>query len=440
MQPTVPGVKQLYSLLFYALAPVLWFRLLWKSRRIPAYRERIAERFGVYSVPPKGKHPIWIHAVSVGECEAAFPIIRALLLRGDVPLLITCTTPTGSARIREVLGDRVEHVYLPYDLPGAVERFIGHFKPGLGLIMETEIWPNLFLASGKHGIPLAILNARLSEKSARGYKKLSGLVGLSLRQVTQIAAQTRADAERFVRIGAARDRINVLGNIKFAIRFDNVLRKQSADLRRSLFADRKIWIAGSTHPGEETQILDALAQVRAAIPDVVLVLAPRHPERSPDVRSLCEGRGLIVQTRSENRSCSSQTSVFLIDGIGELRLFYGTADVAFVGGSLIPHGGQNILEAAATGIPVLFGPNMMNFAEIARNFLASRSGVQVDSSDLLADWVLKFLQDPDLTADYGAKGRAFIEENRGSLDQTLSLIDDLLTRASVGSSGTQANA
>ena len=440
MQPTVPGVKQLYSLLFYALAPFLLFRLFWKSRRVPAYRERISERFGVYSGPPKAKSPIWIHAVSVGECEAAFPIIMALLQRGDFPLLISCTTPTGSARIREVLGDRVEHVYLPYDLPDAVGRFIGHFKPRLGLIMETEIWPNLFLAGGKREIPLAILNARLSEKSARGYAKLPGLVGLSLEQVTRIAAQSQADAERFVRIGAPRDRISVLGNIKFAIQFDDELRKQSADLRRSLFPGRKVWIAGSTHPGEETQILDALAQVRAVMPDVVLIVAPRHPERSPDVRRLSEGRGLIVQARSENRSCESRTSVFLIDGIGELRLFYGTADVAFVGGSLIRHGGQNILEAAATGIPVLFGPHMMNFAEIARNFLASGSGVQVDSPDSLAEWVLKFLQDPDLAADFGAKGRAFIEENRGSLDQTLSLIDDLLAGTSVGTSETKAHA
>ena len=440
MQPTVPGVKQLYSLLFYAFAPFLLFRLFWKSRRIPAYRERISERFGVYLAPPRARSPIWIHAVSVGECEAAFPIIRILLRQGGARLLITCTTPTGSARIREVLGDQVEHVYLPYDLPGAVGRFISHFRPRLGLIMETEIWPNLFLASAKHGIPLAILNARLSEKSARGYKKLPGLVGLSLQQVTQIAAQTRADAERFLRIGAPGDRISVMGNIKFAIRFEDELRKQSADLRRSLFPGRKVWIAGSTHPGEETQILDALTQVRSVVPDVVLILVPRHPERSPDVRRLCEGRGLIVQTRSEGLGCASHTPVFLIDGIGELRLFYGTADVAFVGGSLIPHGGQNILEAAATGIPVLFGPHMMNFAEIARNFLASGSGVQVDAAASLAGWVLKLLQAPDLAADYGAKGRAFIEENRGALDQTLSLIDDLLAGTSAGTSGTQTHA
>lgn len=345
--------------------------------------------------------------------------------KGETSLLITCTTPTGSARVREVLGKSVEHVYLPYDLPDALHRFFRCFRPRLALIMETEIWPNLFHACGERQIPLAILNGRLSEKSARGYANLSGLVKASLSQVTQIAAQTRSDADRYLALGAIPNTVSVLGNIKFDIQFDETFRNQSLELRRSLFSHRPVWIAGSTHPGEEALILDALAWIQVTVPDALLVLAPRHPERSGDVRALCEGRGLRVQTRSEARACDAKTSVFLIDGIGELRKFYGAAVVAFVGGSLIPHGGQNVLEAAAVGVPVIFGPYMMNFDEISRNLLAAGGGVQIDTPDLLAEWVARFLQEPSLALDYGHKGKSFVENNRGALDQVVTLIDDL---------------
>jgi len=351
--------------------------------------------------------------------------------QGENSFLITCTTPTGSARVREVLGNDVEHVYLPYDIPDAIRRFFGHFRPRLALIMETEIWPNLFHACGKRKVPLAILNGRLSERSARGYAKLGSLAKSSLSQVNQIAAQSRPDAERFIAIGAIPNKVSVLGNIKFDIEFDETLRNQSLELRRSLFQGRPVWIAGSTHSGEEELILDALARIQVDFPDILLILAPRHPERAGDVRALCEGRALSVQTRSENRECDDKTSIFLIDGIGELRKFYGTADVAFVGGSLIPHGGQNVLEAAAVGIPVIFGPYMMNFDEITRNLLASGGGVQIDTPDLLADWILRFLREPSLALDYGDKGKSFIEGNRGALDRVITMVDDLLCQAAM---------
>ena len=425
MRPTGQGVRQLYSLLFYALVPFLFVRLLWKSGRTPAYRERIPERFGFYRGQPRKTQSIWIHAVSVGECEAAFPIIKALMKKGETSFLVTCTTPTGSARVREVLGNSVDHVYLPYDLPDAIHRFVGHFSPRLVLIMETEIWTNLFHACGERHIPLAILNGRLSEKSAKGYAKLSGLVKASLSQVTKIAAQTRSDANRYLAIGAIPNKVSVLGNIKFDIQFDETLKNQSLELRRSLFSHRPVWIAGSTHSGEEALIFDALARIQVDVPNVLLILAPRHPERSGDVRALCEGRELRVQTRSEARACDAKTSVYLIDGIGELRKFYGAADVAFVGGSLIPHGGQNVLEAAAVGIPVIFGPYMMNFDEISRNLLAAGGGVQIDTPDLLAEWVARFLQEPSLALDYGHKGKSFVEHNRGALDRVVALVDDL---------------
>ncbi len=424
-------MRHLYSILFYVLAPLLLVRLLWKSCRTPAYRMRISERFGLYhGQPVVAPGSIWIHAVSVGECEAAFPIINALLERGDIPLLITSTTPTGSARLQAVLGDAVQHVYLPYDLPGAVSRFIDYFRPRIGLIMETEIWPNLLQICSSRQIPLAIINGRLSEKSAQGYAKLRSFVGQSLNAVTHVAAQTRLDADRYINIGARPDKISVMGNIKFEVEFDNEAQELARTLRQELFPRRAVWIAGSTHPGEEEQILDALVEVKKSVPQLLLILAPRHPERSGDVRILCEKRGLLTQKRSDGLFCRSETSVFLIDGIGELRKFYGAADVAFVGGSLVPHGGQNILEAAVAGLPVVFGPYMMNFAEITRNLLDAGVGVQVDSPAMLAEWVLRFLQEPQLAIGYGRKGRAFVTSNRGALGRVLSIVDDLLSKES----------
>lgn len=418
-------MKRIYSTLFYVAAPFLWARLYWKGRLQPGYRERIAERFGCHEGP---KEPVefWFHAVSVGECEAAFPVIRALLRQEpQLRLLVTCTTPTGSARVRAVLGDSVRHVYLPYDMPAAVERFLEHFTPGFAVILETEIWPNLFVACQRRHIPLAIINGRLSAKSMRGYSRLPEIARETLGAARLIAAQTAEDAERYVAIGADPDRVRVMGNIKFDIEFDETMRHGARGLRESLFGRRPVWIAGSTHPGEEDALLDALAWVREVLPQALLVLAPRHPERAPVVRQLCEQRGLSVICRSSGQACGPETSVFLIDGVGELRAFYGTADVAFIGGSLIPHGGQNPLEAAITGIPVLFGPHMANFRDIAARLLEQGAAVQIGDGSALARELLACLQQPARASDMGQRGRAFVKSNRGAVERVLAMLHEL---------------
>lgn len=420
------SVRLLYSALFYALLPFILARLAWRSRKLPAYWERWRERFAVYDTPSE-RNTVWFHAVSVGEAEAAFPLIRRFgTSHPFLPVLVTCTTPTGSARIKAVLGDSVRHVYLPYDLPDGVARFLNHFQPQAAVFLETEIWPNLYVQCQRRGIPLAIVNGRLSEKSARGYRKLRHLTAKSLAAVSRVAAQTVADAERYVSLGVASDRVTVTGNVKFDLEFSDAMRQQAESLRAELFGSRPIWIAGSTHPGEEEQILVALGKLKSAIPEVLLLLAPRHPERADEVQALAERFGFSVQRRTEHRPCAPATGVFLVDTLGELRIFYGMADVAFVGGSLIPRGGHNVLEPAAAGRPVLFGPYMFNFAEIAQGLQESGGGIEVTDGETLACWILRLLSKPDRRAEIGVKGQGFVSANHGAVERVMALLDTLL--------------
>ncbi|SMF95508.1 3-deoxy-D-manno-octulosonic-acid transferase [Methylomagnum ishizawai] len=420
-------MRRLYTALFYAATPFILGRLAWRGLKLPAYRERWGERFARYATVPDGEGVVWFHAVSVGEAEAAFPLIRAFRARHPgLPILVTCTTPTGSARIEAVLGGTVAHVYLPYDLPGGVDRFLDRFRPRLGVILETEIWPNLYRECARRGIPLAIANGRLSEKSARGYGRIAGLVAESLAAVDLIAAQTPLDAKRYVAIGADPRKVAVAGNIKFDIEFPAPLREQASGLRETLFPGRPVWIAGSTHPGEEEQVLAAHALVRSVLPDALLILAPRHPDRFQEVRSLCYRTGIPLRCRGESLPCESGTGIFLLDSLGELRCFYGTADVAFVGGSLIPQGGHNVLEPAVAGVPVLFGPHMFNFAEIARRLEQCGGARLVADADGLAATVVGWLNRPDTRSEIGGKASAFVDENRGAVARVVELISGLL--------------
>ncbi|CAL1241648.1 3-deoxy-D-manno-octulosonic acid transferase [Candidatus Methylocalor cossyra] len=416
-----------YSLLAYAALPLAFGRLAWRARKLPGYGQRWRERLAFYPFPPE-PGVVWFHAVSVGEAEVAFPLVRELLGRHPAArILLTCTTPTGSARIQAVLGQAVRHVYLPYDLPDAVGRFLTHFRPVLGVILETELWPNLYRQCRAAGIPLAIVNGRLSEKSARGYRLASGLTRDTLAAVNVIAVQTALDAERYIGLGAAPEKVVVTGNIKFDIGFPDSLRQRAAALRAELFGTRPVWIAGSTHPGEEQAILTAFAAIRRDLPEALLILAPRHPERTPEVQALCTGAGFAVRRRSEARS--GDADVFLLDTVGELRGFYGSADVAFVGGSLVARGGHNVLEPAAAGVPVLFGPHVFNFAEIARQLVASGGAIPVRDATELAHWTARLLAEPERRTELGAKGRRFVEENRGALARVSELIAGLLRSA-----------
>lgn len=422
-------MRWLYSVLLWLLVPAVVLRLWLRGRRAPAYRRRWGERFG-YISPLAAPPPIWVHAVSVGEAQAAAPLIQALMRRyPGVPVLVTTTTPTGAERVRALFGKHVHHVYVPYDLPGAVRRFLDRTRPRLALIMETELWPNVFHACHRRGIAIVVANARLSPRSAKGYRRLRPLAAETLANVAAIAAQSPQDAERFAALGARPDQLHVMGNIKFDIRVPADLKSRGAQLR-SQFGQRIVWVAASTHEGEDEHVLDALATVRQQNANVLLVLVPRHPERFEGVARLCRDRGYAVVRRSEGQPCTADTDVLVGDTMGELPMFYAAADIAFVGGSLVPVGGHNILEAAALGVPILFGPHMFNFAAIARLFVDAAAAEQVADSAALADAVLQQLQAPEQSREMGRRGHALVAANRGALDRLLKLCSSYLPGSS----------
>lgn len=424
------GARLIYSGVLYLLVPFVLLRLLFRALKAPAYLRRWRERFGIY--PNFGrKHVIWLHAVSVGEVEAAFPLIRRLRRQiSQMPILITTTTPTGSARVRGEFGDQVQHVYLPYDLPGAVARFFRNFEPRLGLIMETEIWPNLYYQCAQRKTPLLIVNARLSSNSARGYGKLRFLVRQTLKNVSVIAVQTESDAHRFREIGANPETVIVAGNIKFDLCLSEQLRRRAADVKRDCFGERPVWIAASTHSGEDEQILEAFAELKKTIDLLLLVLVPRHPERFNTVAKLCRAQGFSVHRRTEPQPYRRDIDIFLLDTLGELRLFYLASDLAFVGGSLVNCGGHNVLEPAAAGVPVIFGPCMDNFSDIAGRLLNAGAAIQVDDQQALTRCVLRLIMNPETAISIGGKGQVCVAENRGALERICAIIADRLVEQS----------
>ena len=419
-------LRGLYTGLLYLALPLALLRLYWRGRRDPGYRQRWRERLGL--IPPLPSACLWIHAVSVGETRAALPLIRALLARyPDRPLLVTTTTLTGSRQVREALGEWVHHVYAPYDLPGAVRRFLRNTQPRLAIIMETELWPNLLRQGAVAGIPVLIANARLSERSARGYARIRRLTASMLRDVTLIAAQAESDAGRFRALGAPR--LQVTGNLKYDLALPDDLVARGLELRRELLGEnRSVWIAASTHAGEDEQILDAFARLRDRWPELLLLLVPRHPERFDGVAALCRQRGFPVVRRSEQRPCAADTAIFFGDSMGELLLFYAAADLAFVGGSLVATGGHNVLEPALLSLPVLFGPHMFNFTEAGERLLEVEAAWQVTDAVGLAATVDRLLADPALRQAAGQRGQAVVERHRGALAALLTRIEALLGR------------
>jgi 3-deoxy-D-manno-octulosonic-acid transferase len=411
-------MRTLYSALFYLLLPFVLLRLLWRSVKAPAYRQRWSERFGFYNRNKTVQGVLWFHAVSVGEAEALFPLLRRLQKRlPETPILITTTTPTGSARVKAVMKDTVAHVYLPYDIPFAIKRFIRCFKPKLAVIMETEIWPNLFAYCGKNQIPLYIINARLSQKSARGYRKIPAIIEPALAEVTLIAAQTEEDANRFFEIGAARESVKTLGNMKFDVDIPEETLVAGFKLKEHLFRDRFVWLIASTHKDEEAIFLSLYKKIKQRIPELLMVIVPRHPERFPEVGKLCEQQQLKFVTRTSRAACAGDTDVYLVDTMGELKMFYAAADIAFVGGSMVPVGGHNILEAAAIGVPVMFGPYMANFKEIAEEVLKCEAAIQCRNEEEIAEAVLKLYTRPDYRGALVAKSKQFLNDNQGAIDK-----------------------
>jgi 3-deoxy-D-manno-octulosonic-acid transferase len=419
-------MRYLYTALFTLLSPFYLLKIYWRGIKAPAYRDRWLERFGILQ-REDSRQGIWVHAVSVGEVVAIAQLVRRLMDRfPELPILITTATPTGAERVQALFGDEVEHRYAPIDLPWVVQSFLRTFRPRLLVLVETEIWPNLIHYANRTDVPILLANARLSARSAQRYRRLASLTREALRQISVIAPQSESDAERFLTLGAQRDRVEVTGSIKFDIHLPGSLREQADVMRRNWGGQRPVWVAASTHEGEDEQLLQAHAEVVKQIPTALLVLVPRHPERFDRVADLVEQQGFQLVRRSSQQPCSETTSVFLGDSMGELTLFMGASDLAFIGGSLVPHGGHNILEAAAQGVAVLFGPHMFNFAEISGLYLQQKAAVEVASVDELAQQVTAWLSDASERSRMGEAGRALVEKNRGALDRLTHLAEKLL--------------
>lgn len=414
-------IRFFYTLCFYCALPFIFFRLLWRSRQAPLYRKRLTERLGF--CPHQLKNTVWVHAVSVGETIAAIPLIKALKTEySTLPILITNMTPTGSARAQAAFGDSVYHAYLPYDVPDAIARFLQRVSPSILIIMETELWPNLFAACAKKQIPIVVTNARLSKKSAIGYRRIAPLTRELLNKVTILAAQAKEDAERFIALGMPKERVVITGNLKFDLELAKDLLEKSKSLRATLSTERLIWIAASTHPSEEEIILAAHKIIRASFPTALLILVPRHPERFNAVHQLCLQEGFSVARRSLSQQVESDTAIYLGDTMGELMLMYAVSDVAFVGGSFAMIGGHNMLEPAALSKPILTGPQLFNFAEISHMLFAAQGMLLVENAECLAQEVMRLFQDQHYRETMGEYALAVVTQNRGALQKQLESI------------------
>lgn len=415
----------IYTPLLYLLLPFVLLRLLWRRVKSPEYGRRWGERLGFFSGKPE-PGGVWIHAVSVGEVQAIEPLVKHLRQHWpNLPVIVTTSTPTGSARVDLLFGQDVFHVYYPYDLPMAVRRFLARVEPSLLVMVETEIWPNMLRACQQQSIPTLLANGRLSARSARRYGYLRGFSRQVFGLIDAVAAQSEADARRFVDLGVAQERVRVTGSIKFDMRIPASVQEQTQVVRR-VWGDRPVWVAASTHEGEEELVLEAHRKILRQIPAALLVLVPRHPERFDKVATLVQRMDYSLLRRSSERPCDRQTQVFLGDTMGELPVFLGVADVAFVGGSLVKVGGHNMLEAAAQGVPVVFGPHVFNFSAIARLLRDQEAGVMVQDVAELAGQVAAWLQDASERSRVGENGRQVVEQNRGALRHLVEMVEGFL--------------
>lgn len=414
-----------YTLALLALLPFTLLYLLWRARRQPAYRKHWDERFGFGKPLATGRPLIWIHAISVGETRAAQPLISALRRRyPDHAILLTHMTPTGRETGRELFGDGVEQRYLPYDFPFAVAAFLNRAQPRVGILMETEIWPNLIRAARSRDIPMLLVNARLSPKSARRYARVDGLTRDALQGLSAVGAQSDADAQALVTLGARH--VEVTGNMKFDVEPPQSAISAGYALRQS-FGARPAWVAASTREGEEELLLHALSLLEAK--SALLILVPRHPQRFDEVAVMIERAGLVYQRRSAKQPIAASTRVLLGDSMGELNVYYAAGDIAFVGGSLKPFGGQNLIEPCALGKPVLFGPYTYNFATAAEAALASGAARRVRDAGTLMSELDRLFRDANERVRMGAAALQFASLHRGATNKTLALVEPLLRRS-----------
>lgn len=417
----------LYTLLHYLALPLLFIRLWQRGARNPGYRQRWGERLALQGALPAAPR-IWLHAVSVGETRAAAPLVEALLERyPQHALLITTTTPTGSEQVRRLFGDRVEHCYLPFDLPDAAARFLERSAPQLALVMETELWPNLFAAAEARAIPLLLINGRLSARSARGYRRFEKSIAKILGRLRLVAARGELDAERFRTLAPSTLPVHAVGNLKYDFDLPAELPQQADALRRR-WGERPVWIAASTHAGEEELILAAQRRLIKQHPDLLLLLAPRHPERFDGVAELIQRERLSLARRSRGEAVSHSCSIYLADTMGELPLLYAASDIAFVAGSLIPLGGHNPLEPAALGIPILSGPHIDNFRSEFDELIATGAALLIERE--IDTHLAELLGEPERRQRMGVAGRQVVERNRGARDRILELVDQEMVKSS----------
>jgi 3-deoxy-D-manno-octulosonic-acid transferase len=420
-------MRYFYTVVFYLLLPVILLRLWIKNRKKPGALKHWHERLGL-GLRPTPTQVIWLHAVSVGESIAATPLIKQLRQRyPDIPIVVTGETIGGAERIRAGLGDQVYQLYAPYDVPCALKKFFQALQPRLIILMEMELWPNLLAEARQRNVPVILANARLSARSALGYHRILSVTEEMFLGLTQVIAQTQKDADRFIALGLPAERTHVTGSIKFDLELPEQLAEKAQALRALWGEERWVWIAASTQDGEEEQIIEAFTQVREKLGRrVLLVSVPRHPERAPRIEALYQRHGYQVVKRSDQRPCTMETDVFLGDSMGELLIFYAASDLAFVGGSLIEHGGQNPLEPAAVGLPILTGPHTFNFAVITEQLLARGAEIKVSNATQLAENVIALLSDAERCRAMGCEAKKFVEENKGSLLKHRQILDKWL--------------
>ena len=420
-------MRYFYTTIIYFLLPFILLRLLLVSFKYSSYRKKWYERFGFISWKKSSKRVVWIHAVSVGEVNAARPIVDFLLKEyNHLQIIFTTVTPTGAITVEHKFGKNASHFYLPYDIPYCVKRFIKTINPCMLITMETEIWPNLYQTCHGFGVPILLVNARLSQKSMRGYKLFPDLIASTIKLVDKIAAQTKLDADRFTLLGAENKDVLVVGNLKFDIDIPQSIKEEAEPLRHDFSVNRSIWMAASTNEGEEEIILDAHKKVLSVYSNAILILAPRHPERAGKVFTMCKKMGFFTTRRTDHESFTEKHDVFLLDTLGELQLYYAASEIAFIGGSLVDTGGQNMLEPAALNLPLITGPYTYNFLEVRKLLIENKALIQVSNYLELSEKVIELIGDANLRHNLGERAKDVVLANRGSSERTIDIIKPYL--------------
>lgn len=421
--------RLVYTIIFTLCMPFVFLKLLWRGYKAPEYRDRKLERFGFFKAPLI-KDSIWVHAVSVGEVLAAEPIIREIQKRyPGKDVVVTSMTPTSSALIRKLFGDSVFHVYAPYDLPWLVDAFLRRVKPAFLIIMETELWPNTIHRTRLRGCPVVLANARLSERSARGYRRLKPAVGWMLNELCLVICQHQNDAQRFASLGIDEDKISVTGSVKYDLDIAESHLLKGAAHKQALDKKQIIWIAASTHEGEDARLLNIYREIRKTFPDVLLILVPRHPERFDGVYQLALSQKFKTYRRSECEFIPADTEVFVVDAMGELLDFYAASNIAFIGGSLVEVGGHNPIEPGALGLPIIMGPYVFNFEAICQQLVSVGALYLAEDDQSLQACLLSLMSDPEKAQAMGRAALGEIDASKGAVIRVVDALTPLLDQA-----------